>query len=78
MIGRVRVEGALDEACGDAQGVPARGRLDGLEVEAIGGAWPYERPEFGREFPLEGLLEPPLSPPSVPSSASAQRSQAPQ
>jgi hypothetical protein len=40
MIGRVGVQGALDEAGSDRQGVPARGRLDGLEVEAIGGARP--------------------------------------
>jgi hypothetical protein len=81
MVGRVRVEAPLDDARRERQGAPAGTRLDGLEIEPVELARAYERAELGRDLRLEGAAEPPLSPPSAPagpSSASAQRSQAPQ
>ena len=84
LVGRVGVEPLRHGAGRHPQGLPARGRLDRLEVERLGGAGPYERgraprrlspgtprgaPFFGRRRGRAGRAS---------SSASAQRSHASQ
>lgn len=58
MVRRVRVQASLDGARRHFEGLPARGHLDRLEVDAVGGTRADQRFDFGNDLRLEGFLEP--------------------
>lgn len=60
MIGVVGVEPLLDSPSRDAQHPPARGCLDGLEVQPIAGAGTYEGRDLGENFLVEAVVEAPF------------------
>ena len=82
MVGGVGVEAPLDGPRRDLQGLASCRRLDGLEVQAVDGTWPYERLDLGDDFRVEGFFEAPFLAPScavtstTSSWVSAQRSHA--
>ena len=60
IVGPVRIQPALHRPSRKAESQLAGGPLDGLEIQPVGGARPYERFDFGVDLGREPFLEAPF------------------